>query len=39
VPTEYRADDVLILHRRDGSVTSAVIVEVQLHDDPDKLLA
>lgn len=39
VPTEYRADDVLILLRRDGGATSAVIVEVQLQEDNDKLLA
>jgi len=36
-PTEYRADNVLVLHRRDGSVSSAVIVEVQLDEDRDKL--
>lgn len=37
VPTEYRADDVHILLHRDGSATSAVIVEVQLDEDDDKL--
>jgi hypothetical protein len=37
VPTEYRADDVLILFRRDSSATTAVIVEVQLDEDDDKL--
>lgn len=39
VSTEYRADDVLILLQREGGATSAVIVEVQLHQDNDKLLA
>lgn len=37
VPTEYRADDVLVLLRRDSSATTAVIVEVQLDEDDDKL--
>jgi hypothetical protein len=37
VPTEYRADDVLVLFRRDSSATTAVIVEVQLDEDDDKL--
>lgn len=37
VPTEYRADDVLVLLRRDNSATTAVIVEVQLDEDDDKL--
>ncbi|HUC00404.1 MAG TPA: hypothetical protein VMS11_11310 [Solirubrobacterales bacterium] len=36
-PTEYRADDVLVLFRRDSSATTAVIVEVQLDEDDDKL--
>src|ERR1044071_3885195 len=37
VPTEYRADDVLVLFRRDRSAATAVIVEVQPDEDDDKL--
>jgi hypothetical protein len=37
VPTEYRADDALVLLHRDGSATTAVVVEVQLDEDSDKL--
>jgi hypothetical protein len=37
VPTEYRADDALVLLHRNGSATTAVVVEVQLDEDSDKL--
>jgi hypothetical protein len=37
VPTEYRADDALVLLHRNGSATTAVVVEVQLDEDNDKL--
>lgn len=37
-PTEYRADNVAILHGRDGRPVTGVIVEVQRRRDRDKLL-
>jgi len=38
-PTEYRADNVAILHGRDGRPVTGVIVEVQLREDKAKLLS
>jgi hypothetical protein len=35
--TEYRADSVHVLHGRDGGAITAIIVEVQLDEDDDKL--
>jgi len=37
VSTEYRADNVAILRGADGRPVTGVIVEVQLHEDRDKL--
>jgi hypothetical protein len=39
VSTEYRADNVAVLHDHDGSPVTGLIVEVQLQEDPDKLRA
>lgn len=38
-PTGYRADDVVVLQDRAGKPVAGVIIEVQRHDDNDKLLA
>jgi hypothetical protein len=38
-PTEYRADNVAILHGRDGRPVTGVIVEVQLREDKAKPLS
>jgi hypothetical protein len=35
--TEYRADSVHVLHGHDGGAITAIIVEVQLDQDDDKL--
>jgi len=39
VPAEYRADNVAVLHSRNGRPITGLIVEVQLQRDRDKLLA
>ncbi len=39
VPTEYRADSVVQLFDRADNVTAAIITEVQLRRDDDKLLS
>jgi hypothetical protein len=39
VSTEYRADNVVVLHDPAGNPVTGVIVEVQLQGDDDKLLA
>jgi hypothetical protein len=36
VPTEYRADTVVVLTAADNKPVLAVVVEVQLHEDSDK---
>jgi hypothetical protein len=39
VSTDYRADNVIVLHGRNGRAITGVIVEVQLRKDRDKLRA
>jgi hypothetical protein len=39
VSTDYRADNVIVLHGRSGRAITGVIVEVQLRKDRDKLRA